>query len=156
MNISKQRTGHDREDISSNGREEDVLPDSGRGREDVLRPQEPISGPFSDGRGPRGEVSVGREVGDTCSGRSSSVGRAVSSPSSVDEYNCEDFNRDVESLIETALRVKTERDDLLAALKEMLFIYSDQERGYDYFLGKHIPTVLADAKAAVEKAVSHV
>lgn len=42
--------------------------------------------------------------------------------------------------------------ELLAALKEMLFIYSDQERGYDYFLGKHVPTILSTAKAVVAKA----
>ena len=42
--------------------------------------------------------------------------------------------------------------ELLEALKEMVFVYADQERGYDYFLGKHVPTVLKTAKAAIAKA----
>lgn len=42
--------------------------------------------------------------------------------------------------------------ELVEALKWMLFIYEDQERGYDYFLGKHVPTILKQARAALEAA----
>lgn len=46
----------------------------------------------------------------------------------------------------------TSNQEMLAVLKEMVFIYADQERGYDYFLGKHVPTVLANAHEAIAKA----
>jgi hypothetical protein len=42
--------------------------------------------------------------------------------------------------------------ELVEALKEMYLVFAEQERGFDYLLGKNIPTVIANAKAALIKA----